>query len=951
MEDCFSVELVSSSGASKPMTLKMNGEGITFLQPDGEVFIHSTYSSLQRWKQSCTRGNHAGEPDCLDVQLNTTRGPQILRIKAPGLAVYDLQSALKKWVQFVAGNRYANQEGSTTPPRTPKAEGPGLSSSLGFGQSMGLMSPMSVTGEPTSEKQPGLDSGGGGGGEPRSKEGVPPGLGGDNSEGKAGTNTSQKVLKTCSDIVTLLTDEEEFQAAIFGENDSKAASSNGGDENEERRDLKGRIRFLEDLVRRLSDALEECQTSSGKVPQSSSTQDVGDVAGLPPAWLAESDKMCPLLGAYDVRIGELNSRVEESAEVLDAAKKQAEILVKENENLRKQLRESMDFMEKNTSGNAGVVGEASEVVNRLTLLAQENELLSERKEGLERQVAALDKRLCEEQQESKKLGLENVQLVSKMKSQAAEIKEYKDKRDDTYILMECSKKQLGGAEGRMGELRTELDNIKQENEMLKHRAGQTDQEKDSEADDVQRLLARMREAQLKLKRAEVEFSNSKEDNAILRAELNASHGEAVRLHEALRITSSSLKEYQTKDSESFIRVKEAVDAAENAKSTRDAAIRKEVELRHEVESLNQKLKVYRQEAHAELQAAHSKHSNRLMVQLEQAEEEARRARHKLSDMEASNQSLIHEKRLLEEQHEELKKDLSGSKVICSLTGITVSGVEEMQRLQQVEYDRQEAVEKLASVERAAERRGREWESEKRHLEANIQELRKKAADLQVSQRDGQLEVTRLQHQLDTSLRQHSACKKAREEMESGKKQEMKRMRLEHEKEVITLTSKMEKLVGINRRQLDEAQAIMDSREALVVRWKEEALVLSNRCERIVAERAEIEEALKNEVAELKEELRTIQRGEGDFGKQISSMQRSQADMRSALEAALQRASIAEAVSEQARIREEEHEQERSELLACIDRAAVKVGKTERERDAFGMRFETIRRQLEQSAQR
>ncbi|GMH34981.1 hypothetical protein BSKO_02842 [Bryopsis sp. KO-2023] len=72
----------------------------------------------------------------------------------------------------------------------------------------------------------------------------------------------------------------------------------------------------------------------------------------------------------------------------------------------------------------------------------------------------------------------------------------------------------------------------------------------------------------------------------------------------------------------------------------------------------------------------------------------------------------------------------------------------------------------------------------------------------------------------------------------------------------------------NRRQLD----IMDSLEALAVR--------------IVAERAEIEEALKNEVTELKEELKTIQRGEGGFGKQKTSMQRSQADMRSALEAAL-----------------------------------------------------------------
>lgn len=46
MEDTFNVELVSSSGGSKPMVLKLSKAGIVFLRPDGEVHSLTSLRNL-----------------------------------------------------------------------------------------------------------------------------------------------------------------------------------------------------------------------------------------------------------------------------------------------------------------------------------------------------------------------------------------------------------------------------------------------------------------------------------------------------------------------------------------------------------------------------------------------------------------------------------------------------------------------------------------------------------------------------------------------------------------------------------------------------------------------------------------------------------------------------------------------------------------------------------------
>lgn len=55
--------------------------------------------------------------------------------------------------------------------------------------------------------------------------------------------------------------------------------------------------------------------------------------------------------------------------------------------------------------------------------------------------------------------------------------------------------------------------------------------------------------------------------------------------------------------------------------------------------------------------------------------------------------------------------------------------------------------------------------------------------------------------------------------------DMKQLRVDHEKAIVAISSRVEQIVAGNQRQLDEAQELIRSRESLVSKWKEEALLV------------------------------------------------------------------------------------------------------------------------------
>lgn len=97
--------------------------------------------------------------------------------------------------------------------------------------------------------------------------------------------------------------------------------------------------------------------------------------------------------------------------------------------------------------------------------------------------------------------------------------------------------------------------------------------------------------------------------------------------------------------------------------------------------------------------------------------------------------------------------------------------------------------------------------------------------MQEAYQKAKIDGKKLQHQLGALARQLEESKKGKTEVESAMRLEMKQMRVDHEKAMVAVSSKVEQIVVGNQRQLEEARELMVSREGLVSKWREEALLV------------------------------------------------------------------------------------------------------------------------------
>lgn len=61
------------------------------------------------------------------------------------------------------------------------------------------------------------------------------------------------------------------------------------------------------------------------------------------------------------------------------------------------------------------------------------------------------------------------------------------------------------------------------------------------------------------------------------------------------------------------------------------------------------------------------------------------------------QQFSHEKELLEKRIEQLTSSMTSTQICCSLTGITVQSVAELEKIQRLEFDRQSALDDLGEI--------------------------------------------------------------------------------------------------------------------------------------------------------------------------------------------------------------------------------------------------------------
>lgn len=140
-------------------------------------------------------------------------------------------------------------------------------------------------------------------------------------------------------------------------------------------------RFLREHVTRLTKELSACQKICG-----TNVRNVDDHGIEFPRWMLSVDSISPLFLAYDLRIEELGLFMEEQGAHLDTLTQRCDILLKENESMRKKTAISIGKVQAPKISSEMIMTDSIDGINTKKLLVDENELLMQQSELLVKEL-------------------------------------------------------------------------------------------------------------------------------------------------------------------------------------------------------------------------------------------------------------------------------------------------------------------------------------------------------------------------------------------------------------------------------------------------------------------------------------------------------------------------------------------------------------------------------------
>ncbi|KAF6264159.1 hypothetical protein COO60DRAFT_1698426 [Scenedesmus sp. NREL 46B-D3] len=578
------------------------------------------------------------------------------------------------------------------------------------------------------------------------------------------------------------------------------------------------IAFLEDMVSRLSHELSSRlgDVEARRSSLHSSLLEEARVSALPP-WMADSRYLNPLLSAYDQRLNDAQADLASKTNAVRDIKAKVHQLVEENESLHDRLAEQASRMEGRALLREGSFFDGADrarLQERLELLEHENDLLVRQQSELDGELRRLGRQLAERDQ----------QLVA-----VSDVAAHGTSRVDE---LERSLAQAKKAAGESGMLR---DKVKELSDRLNDQASRTAEAiaaADTARQQQHALQAELAAAQSTARMVpglQGELSKARTAAEAASSQVGVMRGEADGLRAALHAVEGRLTEYQEKDTEVYLRIKEAMELAEEARLERDAA-------RTETDALQAQLSA----AQARLQEAARQLSGgggdglsfrevrQRLVEAEGKLAQAARAEEeqaaKLSELRLTAERLSRDKASLYAELAGLKEELE----LCSFSSSKSGSLSD--RLAEAERARDDAVQKLDSHKRAAARSEREWELQRQQLQGDVQRLAKRVAAAEEAAAAAAAASAEAQQAAAASEGEVASFRAARGRVESELRQQLVELRQEREAEVAALVQKLERALATCDKSVVDAEQMLVAKDSLLRRWKQEAQLIASKLE-------------------------------------------------------------------------------------------------------------------------
>ncbi|XP_061589071.1 sodium channel and clathrin linker 1 [Cololabis saira] len=429
------------------------------------------------------------------------------------------------------------------------------------------------------------------------------------------------------------------------------------------------VEFLRDQVRRLNSALSQYQHEQGAQAPPSQVED-GQRTESPAPWLSDRGIMAPLIAEYDRHMDDMTQQLQKYQELMSDVKLKLDRVVKENERLHAELRESVEKQIQASAAAPGPEGSTMEedaiirnLQEQIQLSEQERASAMElwrttaheldRLQQLQQRTAAdwqqrdaqkqqLKDQLAHFQQHSAKLQVANQRLESTNQQFLKTVTEQSAEMEELHSQLSQTKAELRTATAKVDEMTRLLQNVQEQ--MQRREADVTEAQGREDASDrrLQQLQSSLSQLETRLKTASQEAEAVRREQTVWERKVGELQARCTTLEE---------EKY-----EALSKVRESLQVSEEAALQKDEALLREKQKAEELETSKKAIKHLIQEAGVRTRKEVANVRKQCNVQIQRLAEELSALQLECADRESQLERSLRERRAVEEELEKVYKE-------------------------------------------------------------------------------------------------------------------------------------------------------------------------------------------------------------------------------------------------------------------------------------------------------
>uniref|UniRef100_A0A1A8HXE9 Sodium channel and clathrin linker 1 n=1 Tax=Nothobranchius kuhntae TaxID=321403 RepID=A0A1A8HXE9_NOTKU len=425
------------------------------------------------------------------------------------------------------------------------------------------------------------------------------------------------------------------------------------------------VEFLRDQVRRLNSALSRYQ--HGQNAQSSQVEETQQEVLAAP-WLSDTGLMAPLLAEYDRHMDEMTEQLQKYQELMADIKLRLERVVKENERLHSELRESVELHAlPGTSGAESSTIEDNAIIKSLQEQVQLSE--QERVQAMElwqtaaqeldrlqqvQQKTVSDRQLHEAQrqqlkdqlfhfqQHTYKLQTTNQKLESTNQQILKTVAEQSTEMEELHCQLRQAKAQLRTATAKVDEMTKVLHSVQDQIRRREEDVAEAQGREDAADRRLQQLQTTLGQLETRLKAASHEAEVVRREQAVWERKVGELQARCTTLEE---------EKY-----EALSKVRQSVQVAEEAVLQKEQALMREKQKTEELLKTNETIKLLIQEATVRTRREVDSVRKQCNVQIQRITEELSALQLECADKKSQIERSLRERKAVEEELEKVYKE-------------------------------------------------------------------------------------------------------------------------------------------------------------------------------------------------------------------------------------------------------------------------------------------------------